>query len=344
MNRPFATADLPGVGGSVKLACEDFVVEEVPAYEPIGEGEHLFLWVEKRNITTRDLVERISQVTGAPVGDIGVAGLKDRVAVARQYVSLPARFAKTISAIEDDRVRILRQSRHRNKLRTGHLRGNRFDICVRGVTNDAGPRAERIAERIGRLGFPNYFGLQRFGRDRSTLELGLQLLAGGAANASAFRRRRRFLVRLALSAAQAFLFNAALADRIRDGLLHAVLVGDVMQVRQTGGVFVVVDGPAEQRRFDQRQTVVTGPMFGPKMRAAEGVVAAREGAVLDRYGLRPEDFACWRRLTAGTRRPYLVYPESLEIQSVSHSIRFRFTLPAGAYATALLREFLKQDV
>jgi tRNA pseudouridine13 synthase len=338
---PFLTAPLPGIGGRIKAVPEDFVVEEIHAYEPVGEGEHLFLRVEKRDLSAEDLVAHLSRTLRISRNEVGVAGLKDRRAVTRQYISVPATAEPLISQVDSERVRVLDARRHRNKLRSGHLRGNRFDILVREVAEEAASKAAAIAGVINQRGFPNYFGEQRFGRDGDTAKLGFDLLAGRRRPADLEPRRRRFLLRLALSAAQSAMFNAALAERINDHLLGSVLPGDVMQVCASGGCFVAEDAAVEQSRYDARETVLTGPLFGPRMKAATGVVAARELRVLDDFGITIAQLAAFEWLTPGSRRPFVVWPDDLRIDGGPNGVRFRFTLPSGCYATVLLREFCK---
>ncbi len=340
---PYLTADLAGVGGTLKEQPEDFVVEELPAYEPSGEGEHLFLWLQKRDVAGEDLLRHVARRLNISSRDIGMAGVKDRRAITRQWVSVPARCEPMVAEIDSDQVRVLRAARHGNKLRTGHLRGNRFSIRVRNTGEAAADRATRVAEAIGRLGFPNYFGAQRFGQEQQTLQLGLDLVSGKASPRSISPARRRFLLRMALSAVQSALFNAVLAARLRNGRLHTVLAGDVMQVRASGGQFPVEDAAAEQQRFDARETVLTGPLFGPKMIAAQEAAAAAEGAVLADWNLSPADFTRFSKLTSGTRRPLLVWPGNLSIQAEGQDLRIDFDLPSGSYATSLLREFMKSD-
>jgi tRNA pseudouridine13 synthase len=337
---PFLTAALPGIGGSLKHSPEDFEVEEIPAYEPSGSGEHLFLWVEKRDVSAEQLTRHLARTLGIAAGEIGVAGLKDRRAVTRQYVSLPARVEAKIGRVETDAIRVLRSMHHGNKLRTGHLKGNRFSILVRQVASDAAAHAAAIAGQIRQLGFPNYFGEQRFGREGETLRLGFDLLRG-LKSPRDLGGNARLLLRLALSAVQSHLFNEALADRLTDASLHRVLAGDVMEVVVTGGKFLAEDAAAEQERFARRQIVTTGPLFGPKMKQPQGEPAEREARILERHGLMGEHFLRYRKLTSGARRPYLIWPEDLEIESESEGLRFRFTLPSGVYATTLLREFQK---
>lgn len=338
---PFLTSDLPGIGGRLKQRPEDFLVEELPAYEPCGEGEHLFLWIEKTDVAADELARQIARALCISPRDIGTAGLKDRRALTRQYVSVPASCEAGIGRIETDRIHVLRSLRHRNKLRTGHLWGNRFSILVRDLDADAVARAAPIAEAINRLGFPNYYGEQRFGREKETLRVGLELLQGKVGPESIAPARRRFLLRMSLSAVQSALFNVVLAERLRDSLFSTVLPGDVMQVAASGGQFVAIDAAAEQQRFDSRQILLTGPIFGPRMTAPQHEPAAREGRVLSAWGLSPEHFTRFAKLTSGTRRPLVVWPDALRVENESDGLRFDVRLPSGVYATTLLREFLK---
>jgi tRNA pseudouridine13 synthase len=336
---PLMTADIPGIGGQIKREPEDFIVEEIPAYEPSGEGEHLFLWIEKRDTAAEQLQRHLSRTLGISSRDVGVAGLKDRRAVTRQYVSVPAACADRIGEVETDDIHVLRHALHGNKLRTGHSRGNRFFIRIREVSDNATELSEAVRLRILESGFPNDFGSQRFGIDNETLTLGLALLKGSKRPKDIPGSRRRFLLKFALSAAQSYLFNRALADRLNDGLIGRVLTGDVMQVVASGGPFVVDDVEREQARLDQRETATTGPMFGPKMRSPVGEPAERERRVLEECGVSESDFVRHRKLTPGTRRPYVVLPDGLTVSNEQNTLLLEFALPRGAYATSLLREF-----
>jgi len=340
---PYLTADLPGIGGRWKDAAEDFVVEEIPAYEPNGAGEHLFLWIEKKDVAANDLVKHVSRTLRCSPGDIGVAGLKDRRAVTRQWLSVPAKLAEAVPQIDTDAIRVLKSARHGNKLRTGHLRGNRFTILIRDVGEQAAERAAAIVDRVQKLGFPNYYGAQRFGHGGETLQLGLDLLTGRKKSRDIPGAQRRFLLRLSLSAVQSDLFNRALANRLTDGLLNKVLQGDVMEVVASGGKFIAEDVAAEQPRYDAGETAVTGPMYGLKMREAMGAPAQREADLLEKSGLGPEHFAKYLNLMTGTRRPFVIRPGDLQVTPDAAGLRFEFTLPSGAYATTLLREFMKSD-
>lgn len=349
---PSLTPDDWKLSGRLKVEPEDFVVEEIPAYEPCGTGEHLFLWIEKRDVSADFLLGHLARSLGIRRDDVGMAGIKDRRAVTRQWISVPASAETNVAAIERDGIRILQAARHGNKLKTGHLRGNRFEILLRppagsptdeSSRSEAVDRARRIISSIMQLGVPNDFGEQRFGIDGETLALGLSLLRGKTSAKEIPFKRRKFLNRLALSAVQSMLFNRVLARRREWGLLHEVQPGDVMQVVESGGLFVVEDRGMEQGRFDNRETVITGPLFGPKMKGPSGVARELEWSVLDESELTMAAFDQFRKLTPGGRRPLLLWIEKFDMTEEPDGLRFRFTLPAGAYATVVLREFLVED-
>lgn len=341
---PYLTADIPGIGGTLRETPEDFEVEEIPEYLPGGEGEFLYLWVEKRGLSAEQLTSHLARELGIALQDVGMAGMKDRHAVTRQQVSVPRRCEERVAAFQHAQIRILRTGIHRNKLRPGHLKGNRFGILVRNAGPDALAQAEAIRSRVEKFGVPNYFGEQRFGRDAQTLSLGFELLRGETDPYRIPKARRKFLLRLALSAVQSALFNQATAERMADGLLHRALVGDVMQVTATGGIFTVEDADREQPRLDAGEIMLTGPIYGPRMIPTRGEVAPREERILASQALTPEHFEKYKNLTPGTRRHYLIRPKDLTVAAEPDGLRFAFTLPAGAYATVLLREFMKREM
>jgi tRNA pseudouridine13 synthase len=332
---PCVSADLPGIGGRIKQIPEDFEVEEIPAYEPCGSGPFLYLWLEKRDMGAEFFVRQIARRLGISPADVGTAGLKDRHAVTRQVVSIPETCEGQLSKLEGEGIRLLRVSRHGNKLRPGHLHGNRFRVLIRDTEAMPAGHLSALIERLRAQGLANFYGPQRFGRDGETVRLGLDLLHGRG------RRLNPFLRKLALSAAQAALFNRYLAHRLTDGVLGRVLLGDVMGKWPFGGLFLAEDVPREQARLDARETVPTGPIFGRKMFAAAGEAAVREAAILGEAGLTAESFAGFGKLMQGTRRHNLVYVEDLVALSDSEGVRLSFTLPAGSYATVLLREVMK---
>lgn len=347
---PLLTADLPGIGGRIKSVPEDFEVEEIPAYEPSGSGDFLFLWIEKRGLGAEYFVRQVARRLDIPVGEVGTAGMKDRHAVTRQMVSVPASVEDRLGQLEGDGIHLLKVSKHSNKLKAGHLHGNRFRILVRELkaVPDLNNLLMTYLDRLRCVGMPNYYGPQRFGHGGETIRAGLILLKGEKPAASPDGRktnwRSPFLRRLALSAAQAGLFNHCLGRRLVDGFYRCVLPGDVLAKWPFGGLFVTENVAKEQERFDAGEIVTAGPIFGRKLFRAASEAAAREAATLTEFGLSASSFSEFGKLLQGTRRHNLVYPTNLSAAMEDVGLRLSFTLPAGSYATVLLRELMKTEL
>ncbi|MEW4490155.1 tRNA pseudouridine(13) synthase TruD [Thalassoglobus sp. JC818] len=340
---PYFTKEVEGIQGVLKATPTDFRVEEIPLYLPCGEGSHVYLKIEKTGVSSEQLLMHLSKVLETSRREIGVAGLKDRQAVTRQWVSVPESCESRIPNLDTDAIRVLEVSRHGNKLKTGHLIGNRFEIVVRELASDAYAQAKQIRETLLQSGVPNFFGTQRFGIDAETLETGEKLLRGTISPQSIPPQRRKFLVRLALSSVQSALFNLVLAHRLNNNSVHQIRKGDVLQVVRSGGPFVSDDPATDQKRFENREVVTTGPLFGPKMKQPVELPGREEAEVLERSNLNEEHFKQFKKLTPGARRPLIIWLEELEVDQVDDGLRFQFELPSGVYATMVLREFMKND-
>ncbi len=337
---PRVTADLPGSGGRIKASPEDFRVDEIPAYLPSGAGSHLYLRVEKRGRTTRDVVRALAAALRVPEREAGYAGLKDREAVATQWLSFPVSRDPDPASLAGEGYRVIEASRHANKLRPGHSRGNRFSVVVR----DGDPeRARKCARALGERGLPNFFGAQRFGTEGKNAEIGRLLVLGRTAEPEARRALRdRFLRRLVLSAYQSFLFNRWLAERIAEGLFDRALAGDVMKKLDTGGVFVCGDPAAEQPRVDRFEISPAGPMFGHELELAAGEAGAREERLLVAEGVTLADFARGGGEAQGTRRAARL-PVQIDLEPLADGYCASFALPKGSYATVVLGELTKSE-
>jgi len=191
----------------IRTEPEDFRVEELPLYPPSGEGEHTFVRVEKRLVTTEEVAKRLARAAGVGSRDVGYAGRKDRLAVATQWLSVPRLDPQRALDLRFEGVRVLEAVMHGHKLRTGQLRGNRFEIAVRGVDDETREAARARFAEIGRVGMANAFGSQRFGRAGQNVEMGARLLRGEIVSKD--RRKARF----AISALQSAVFNDVLASR-----------------------------------------------------------------------------------------------------------------------------------
>jgi tRNA pseudouridine13 synthase len=343
---PYLTSSLPGIGGVLRTSDEDFAVDEELPYAPSGEGDHVFVRIEKRGTTSLDAVRALARALGVRDRDVGIAGMKDRRAVTRQWLSLPPPVTPEQAlavALPGDTVgvRVLEARRHPHKLRTGHVRANRFVLRVRGVAGDAVERARAILDSLSRPpGAPNWYGEQRFGKDGDNAARGRALITGERRPG----RDKRF-DRLMVSALQSQLFNDWLTARLDDGLYDRVLAGDLLHKRG-GGLFACDDPATDQARLAAGEVVITGPMFGDRMRppGAASPAAAREAAVLDRAGLAPEAFATVRALAEGTRRDASIAVGDATVVAVDGStLEVAFSLPGGAYATAVMRELIKPE-
>ncbi len=401
---PFLTADIPPVPGLIKTDPEDFRVEEVPLYEPSGEGTHTYLLIEKRGIPTMEATRRIAKAIGVHPRQIGSAGLKDARAVTHQWLSVEHVDPAVVEDLELPNVRVVDVARHGNKLRIGHLLGNRFAIRLHEADPGRLDDVERVFEVLQRRGLPNHFGPQRFGMRGDTWQVGratllqdwdacIRVLVGSprdddppavarardhyetgryaeAAEAwpYAFHMERRIcrtlertsgdaerayraidkpLRRFYVSAYQSWLFNRVVAERM--DRIDRLLPGDLAQKHPRGGVFLVENAEVEQPRCDALEISPTGPMFGYKMKQAEGPVAEMEDAVLAEDGLTLESFrAKGAHRIKGGRRPLRVPLTEVGIDADRDDrgdfIELRFFLPAGSYALNVVREICKRDM
>lgn len=327
-----------GALGGARLRCapEDFRVVEQLAFAFEGQGEHVYLKIRKREANTEWVAQRLAALAGAPRAAVGFAGKKDRHAVAEQWFSVhvPGRDEPDWSALDNEEVQVLDSARHARKLRTGALRGNAFDIVLREL--DA-PRAALDARlsRIAAEGVPNYFGEQRFGIDGGNLERAAAMFAGR------LRERNRSKRGLYLSAARSWLFNLVLARRVEDGTWNRALDGDVMMLDGSQAVFDAGPGDAAiDGRVQSMDIHPTGPMWGRgelrtrgearriEEEVLESHAAWREG--LERAGMKQERRAL--RLPVRDLGWTLAEPRSL---------RLRFFLGAGSYATGVLHEIVE---
>jgi tRNA pseudouridine13 synthase len=337
---PYVTADLPSSGGQIKVSPEDFRVDEIPAYLPAGAGSHLYLKVEKQGRTTPEVVRSLARLLSVPERDAGYAGLKDRQAVTTQWLSFPVQRDPDPAALTGEGYRILEVSRHGNKLRPGHSRGNRFSVAVRGGDLE---RAQACARALAERGLPNFFGPQRFGADGRNAELGRSLVLGRTESPEVRRALRdRFLRRLALSAYQSLLFNRWLQQRLADDLFARVLDGDALKKLDTGGVFVCSDPAADQPRVDRFEISPAGPMFGHKLALAAGTARTREESLLAAEGLQLADFSRGGGEAEGTRRAARLLVR-IDLEPLPAGYRASFDLPRGSYATVVMGELAKNQ-
>ncbi|MVN86054.1 tRNA pseudouridine(13) synthase TruD [Deinococcus sp. HMF7620] len=328
-----ALTEEKGTGGLLRQAPDDFRVEELPAYPLSGEGDFLYVQLEKTGHTTAHVLRELSLQLGVKDRDIGVAGLKDRHAVTTQWLSLPAKAEGRLEQFALDGVRILNLTRHTNKLGLGHLRANRFTVRVRGAAGQAEAAAALLAT-LEQRGVPNYFGPQRFGLGGLNAEEGLRVVRGESRVRDP--RVRRFLT----TALQSVVFNAFVNLRLEAGVFDALLAGDMAKKHDTGGVFLVEDAALETPRAARGEVSATGTLFGKKVRPLTAEAGQLEQAALGALGLTPEMFLSRK----GDRRLTRVFLQEATTHPEPDGFTVAFTLPRGSFATSVLREIMKTDV
>jgi tRNA pseudouridine13 synthase len=400
----------PPLGGRIKERPQDFLVDEQPAYEPTGEGEHLYLRIAKTGVDHHEMVRILCAHFGVPESSIGHAGIKDRQAVTSQTVSVHLPKRPPLTSIQDDRLQVLWADWHVNKLRRGHLRGNRFSIRVRGVEPFRAPAMWRGLQRLAAEGVPDWFGPQRFGQRANGHALGrlvllerwdmflgellgargsafddherepreaadagdfatalarwphgagpertaLRALAAGADARRAALAIHRDMLSFWADAWQSAVFNRLLDERLAAGTVGTLALGDVAWKHANGARFLVDAAavaaagdeslPARAARFEISPT---GVLPGADAMPSAGATAVAESQAIAALGMDPAACAQPSRWHTGARRPFrvpLTNPE-LEAGFDEHGphVRVAFDLPAGAYATVVLRELLGDD-
>ena len=321
----------------LKAQPEHFRVTEILDIELSGQGEHLWLLIEKRDLNTEDVARQLSRVAGIKLRDVSYAGIKDRRAVTSQWFSmqLPGRADPDFTPLWNDQLRCLASTRHSRKLQRGAHQANRFVILLTGLQADPGQLDARL-QRIASEGVPNYFGPQRFGRDGGNIEQARHWAERGALPPARGTRSRL------LSTTRSLLFNRVLAQRVADGSWNRILPGDCLAFTDSRSHFAAERLAADDTRFDELDVHVTGPLWGSGLAPVSGAVleleqqqAAAEPQLcqwLENAGLEQQRRIL--RLPIGGLTWHYPAADSLEIE---------FTLPTGCFATAVLHELVLLD-
>jgi tRNA pseudouridine13 synthase len=326
----------PTCRGTIRTTAEEFQVDEVLGYEPDDEGHHAFLHIRKRNTNTEWLARQLAELAGVELKEVGYAGLKDRHAVTTQYfsVNLSGRAEPDWSLLNSGEVEVLSVERHARKLRRGGLRENRFVITVRELQGDCSTLEQRL-QRISEEGVPNYFGEQRFGHHANNLQLAERLFR------SEFVERDRHKRGLYLSAARSWLFNRVLSERVASGSWLQALPGEALiQPHSRSALSLRVISDEIRERIAKGFLQPSAPLWGRGQSTA-----LSEAAELERAALAGEGFFLRGLEQAGLeqeRRALRLQPKGLQWQWLEGgALQLRFSLPAGSYATALLRELIE---
>ena len=326
----------PKLRGILKGQPEDFIVDEVLSFSPSGKGEHTLIRLEKKSETTDQLVRALARFAGIKPRDVGYAGLKDRQAITRQWFSLPGSTGSMPdwSQFHSDSYRVLEVTRNDRKLRRGAIQLNRFYLLLRDLSGDVSELAERL-DYITQKGVPNYFGPQRFGRDGQNVSRARALLADPSLRVSPYHRG------LYLSAARSELFNQILANRVRKGLWNRAVEGDLFMFQGSKTFF----GPEPisetlLTRLNQGEIHPSGPLIGRDPSHAQAEARSIEESVLAEHSDLVQGLC--REGLETQRRPFRLMPRDLHWEVESAGIlRLSFDLPAGSYATTVLRELIE---
>ncbi len=340
-----------------KQTPRDFVVEEIPLYEFSGEGEHLILFVRKKGLSTSEMIGQFARYLGIKNRDIGYAGLKDKHAMTKQYISIHKQHEEALENFNLENIKIISKTYHNNKLKIGHLKGNRFYIKLKKVNPTSAAKIDEALKKIGQDGMPNFFGYQRFGNDGDNHILGEKLAKGEA------RERNPRVRTLLVNAYQSHLFNLWLSRRLEinslvssfeaseiETLLNMpnnevkkmkaqkhpfkLMDGDVMEHYPYGKLFEFTSDENDLLRFNEHDISVTGLLCGKKVKTSSGLAGEIEKNFNDDIN---ED---------GARRFAWVYPTEVEgrFNPIEAQYEMNFTLPKGCYATVLIEEIAKRKI
>jgi tRNA pseudouridine13 synthase len=322
----------PTAEGSIRSQPEDFRVDEVLGFEPDGEGSHTLVHVRGTRVNTQWVARRLARFAGVPARDVGFCGLKDRVAVTTQWFSIPGALPADAASLADEGIEVLRAEPHRRKLRRGSHCANAFRIVVRDVTGSRDDADRRLAA-VARRGVPNYFGPQRFGRDAGNLDLARALTTGRRLD----RRRRGF----ALSAARAAIFNEVLSRRVAAGTWSCFIRGEVAMLAGSSSWFPVDDSdPDLGQRLETGDVHPSGPMWGDGVLPTTGDALELERTVGEAL---PDLAGCLESARLRQeRRSLRLIVQGLEWEWTGDDLALSFSLPRGAFATAVLAEVVRR--
>ncbi|MBN2823723.1 MAG: tRNA pseudouridine(13) synthase TruD [Campylobacterales bacterium] len=327
----------------------DFIVEEIPLYPFSGEGEHLVLKIRKKDMTTWEMLDALASHLGIKKREIGYAGLKDKNAMTVQHISILKKYQERLESFEHPQIKILESYVHNNKIRLGHLKGNRFFIRLKKVLGVQKDKIQSTLKWISTYGVPNYFGVQRFGNSGENWKEGKEILEG------TFKVRDKTKREFLINAYQSYLFNDWLSKRIELSLLlekfseneveqivgvqkgdlsdtkkqphfFKLLKGELMMHYPYGRVFELEDLHSEAKRFMERDIAPTGLLSGQKTALSSGIANHFE-ALFDR-----------QLQTQGSRRYAWIFIDEIEGKYIEEKAHFElsFVLPKGSYATNVL--------
>ncbi|WP_158966639.1 tRNA pseudouridine(13) synthase TruD [Paraglaciecola sp. L3A3] len=325
------------ISGQLKAVAEDFQVTEILGYEPIGEGEHIYLWVEKIGLNTAYLAEQLAKFCKLPLRNVTYAGRKDKYAKTQQWFSVhvPGKASFDWDLFDEPGAKVLHSKRHNKKLRTGVLKGNRFNLTIRQLSSTVG--LEERLQLIAQHGVPNYYGSQRFGDTRYDTRGGNLVLAEKMIQGEPIKNRNKRS--MAISALRSWLFNEMVNNRLKLDVLHKPMVGDVMQLAGSNSYFCTseLDTVIESRLAEQ-DIYLSAPLWGQGELTSQGEVLELENKLAIEH---PEVTSTLASLgLKQERRAIQLFPKNMQWSITEDELNVEFSLPSGTFATSILREVL----
>ena len=337
-----------------KQSKDDFVVTELPRYDLSGKGEHLILKIRKKDLATWDAIEILAQYLNCSTREFGYAGLKDKNAMTVQSIAIHRKFEEALNNFEHENIKILEKTYHNNKIKVGHLKGNKFFIRLKRVGLVEKRKIEEAISSIANYGIPNYFGFQRFGIEGDNYKKGKDIIDGK------LKERNRNLKQMYINAYQSFLFNKWLSKRIEISKLvdafepkeiyeklnlpldvvkrmkkqkhpFKLITGDLLSHYPYGKIFNIEDLETESDKFLARDRVPTGLLCGSRVKKSIDLAYEIEKEFDEK--VQQED---------GARRFAWIFPEDLEsnYKEEKNWMEIQFSLPKGSYATEVIAEII----
>lgn len=330
----------PTSTGFLRSEMADFKVFENLPFQPCGEGEHLFIHVRKTGENTAYIAKQLAKYFGVKENLVSYAGLKDRFAVTEQWfgIHVPGKTVYDLSDLNLEGIEVLSSARHNKKLRIGALTGNRFEITLKKVTQVE--ELERRWHAIVAHGVPNYFGEQRFGIEGGNIEKALSLFSGSKVK----DKKKRGMY---LSAARSLIFNQVINDRIQKKKFEQLSNGDVCMLSGTQSVFIADEiDESLTTRLNEKDIDITAPMWGAGELMSTKEVECFEQKIgsqyqefcdgLAKFGLKQER----RKIRLCIEDANIKVEQQVEGTSEESTVVLSFSLPAGSYATTVIRELI----
>lgn len=336
MKYPYGSPHQTGV---IKSQADDFRVSENLGFDACGEGEHLFLHIEKTNLTTQDLIEQVAREFSVKARDIGYSGLKDKLAVTKQWLSvhLPGQM-NSVKIPSSSHYQLLQHGWHNKKIRSGSHRSNSFEVTVRGVTELSNQTQQQIND-IKMTGMANYFGEQRFGAQQDNVERAIHTFTNERRTRKLSRTKRG----LYISSLRSFLFNQILSQRLEKNHWHQPLQGDVYMLSGSHSLFSGTIDDSILERYQQQDISSAASLYGEGVSMLSENALAIEEAVYNQY---PEVIACLvgQKVKLQMRTTRVTVEGFNVVHDLnSHSLKVTATLPSGCFFTTLLKHFIESS-